>query len=75
MKVCAYTLKYPNILYPKILKLGTSKIICHCPKIEQLFNAVLHLKDADGMTNSVDPDQTAPSGSSGSALFAHTYLS
>ena len=33
--------------------------------------------DADGIANSVDPDQTAPLGSvwSGSALFAQTYLS
>ena len=31
----------------------------------------------DGIANSVDPDQTAPFGAvcSGSALFAHTYLS
>ena len=29
----------------------------------------MHPKDADGMANSVDPDQTA------SALFAETYLS
>ena len=29
-------------------------------------------KDADGMANSVDPDQTAPSGST---LFDQTYLS
>ena len=34
-------------------------------------------KDADGMANSVDPDQTAPLGAvwSGSALFAQAYLS
>ena len=34
-------------------------------------------KGADGMANSVDPDQTAPLGAvwSGSALFAQTYLS
>ena len=34
-------------------------------------------KDADGIANSVDPDQTAPLGAvwSGSALFAQTYLS
>ena len=34
-------------------------------------------KDADGMANSVDPDQTAPLGAvwSGSALFTQTYLS
>ena len=31
----------------------------------------MHPKDADGMANSVDPDQTA----SWSALFAETYLS
>ena len=32
--------------------------------------------DADGMANSVDPDQTAPLGAvwSGSALFAQAYL-
>ena len=34
-------------------------------------------KDADGMANSVDPDQTASLGavSSGSTLFAEAYLS
>ena len=34
-------------------------------------------KDADGMANSVVPNQTAPLGAacSGSALFAQTYLS
>ena len=31
----------------------------------------MHPKDADGLANSVDPDQTA----SWSALFADTYLS
>ena len=33
--------------------------------------------DADGMANSVDPDQTAPLGAvwSGSALFVQAYLS
>ena len=37
----------------------------------------MHLKDVDGMANSVDPDQTAPLGAgwSGSALFAQTCLS
>ena len=29
----------------------------------------MHPKDAEGIANSVDPDQTAP----GSALFAQTY--
>ena len=37
----------------------------------------MSLNDADGMANSVDPDQTAPLGTvwSGSALFAQTCLS
>ena len=37
----------------------------------------MHPKDASGIANSVDPDQTAPPGAvwSGSALFAQTYLS
>ena len=37
----------------------------------------MHPKDADEMTNSVDPDQTASSEAvwSWSALFAETYLS
>ena len=35
------------------------------------------LKDADGIANGVDPDQSAPLGAvwSGSALFAQAYLS
>ena len=37
----------------------------------------MHPKDADGMANSIDPDQTASSEAvwSCSALFAETYLS
>ena len=37
----------------------------------------MHPKDAEGIANSVDPDQTAPIGAvwSGSALFAQTCLS
>ena len=36
----------------------------------------MHLKNAEGIANSVDPDQTAPAGAvwSGSALFAQTCL-
>ena len=37
-----------------------------------LYHRVMSPNDADGMANSVDPDQTAPLGS---ALFAQTYLS
>ena len=38
---------------------------------------VFRQKDANGIANSEDPDQTAPLGAvwSGSALFAQTYLS
>ena len=37
----------------------------------------MHQKDAEGIANSVDPDQTAPLGAvwSGSALFAQSCLS
>ena len=37
----------------------------------------MHSKDAEGIANSADPDQTAPLEAvwSGSALFAQTYLS
>ena len=42
-----------------------------------LYHRVLSPKDADGMANSVVPDQTAPLGAvwSGSTLFAQAYLS
>ena len=42
-----------------------------------LYNRVISPNDADGMANSVDPDQTAPLGAiwSRSALFAQAYLS
>ena len=39
-----------------------------------LYHRVMSPNNADGMANSVDPDQTAPV-SSGSALFAQEYLS
>ena len=41
-----------------------------------LYYRVMSPNDADGMTNSVGPDQTAPLGVwSGSTLFAQAYLS
>ena len=42
-----------------------------------LYHRIMSQNDADGMANSVDPDQTAPLGAvcSGSALFAQAYLS
>ena len=43
----------------------------------RLYHRVMSPNNADGIANSVDPDQTAPLGAvwSGSALFAQTYLS
>ena len=42
-----------------------------------LYYRVMSPNNADGMANSVDPDQPAPLGAvwSGSALFAQAYLS
>ena len=63
--------KFPKYLY-------TQNICCNQSKIWTmwLYNRVMSLNDADGMANSVDPDQTAPLGAvwSGSALFAQAYL-
>ena len=47
-----------------------------CPETGTFWinNATMHHKDAGGLANSVDPDQTAPVGAvwSVSALFAQT---
>ena len=52
----------------------TQKICCNHSKIWTmwLYHRVMSPNDADGMANSVDPDQTAPLGAVcyGSALFA-----
>ena len=57
----------------------TQNIYCNHSKIRTmwLYHRVMSPNDADGMANSVDPDQTAPLGAvwSGSALFAQTCLS
>ena len=57
----------------------TQKICCNQSKIWTmwLYHKVMSPNDADGMANSVDPDQTAPLGAvwSGSALFSQAYLS
>ena len=57
----------------------TQKICCNHSKIWTmwLYKRVMSPNDADGMANSVDPDQTAPLGAvwSGSALFAQACLS
>ena len=48
----------------KILKFGTPQTIANIrPKNRKVWCniALMHPKDADGMANSVDPDQTASS--------------
>ena len=57
--------------FPKYL--DTPKICCNHSKIWTMwpYHRVLCPNDADGMANSVDPDQTTPLG----ALFAQAYLS
>ena len=66
--------------YRKNSKIWDTSNNCHnCPKTRKVWCniALMHPKDADGMANSVDPDQTASSEAvwSWSALFAETYLS
>ena len=48
------------------------KTCCNHSKTMWLYHRVISPNDADGMANSVDPDQTVWSGS---ALFAQAYLS
>ena len=78
--------KYQNTMsaklemYRKNSKIWDTSNNCHnCPKNRKVWRniALMHPKDADGMANSVDPDQTASSEAvwSWSALFAETYLS
>ena len=54
----------------KILKIQTTNIITVLDqKLKQFaFSSFMHPKDADGMENSVDPDQTAPKGQSDLSL-------
>ena len=65
------TVKILNILTPKKFAVITLKFK------QDGLTGVMHPKDAAGIANSVDPDQTAPLGAvwSGSALFAQTCLS
>ena len=66
--------------YRKFPKYSDTQNIC-CNHFKNstmwLYHRVMSPNDADGMANSVDPDQTAPLGAvwSGSALFALAYLS
>ena len=67
-------------MYRKFPKYSdTQTICCNHSKIWTmwLYHRLMGPNDADGMANSVDPDQTATLGAvwSGSALFAQAYLS
>ena len=54
---------YDNFEFPK--HSDTQRICCNHSKILTMwfYHRVLSPNDADGMANSVDPDQTAPLGS------------
>ena len=60
----------------KILNIWTPENCCNYPKIWTLwlYHRVMSPKNASGMANSVEPDQTAPLGAvwSGSTLLAQT---
>ena len=69
-----------NAYYRKNSEIWDTSNNCHnCLKNRKVWCniALMHPKDADGMANSIDPDQTASSEAvwSWSALFAETYLS
>ena len=54
----------PKYSYRKNSKIWDTSNNCHnCPKNRKVWCniALMHPKDADGMANSVDPDQTASS--------------
>ena len=56
MRVCGTT-EILNIWTPESIIIPVQKL-----KFGFFFNMIGYLKDADGMANSVDPGQTAPSG-------------
>ena len=71
---------YAFINTVKFLKFSdTRKLCCNLPKIQtkRLNHRIFCQKDANGIANSEDPDQTAPPGAvcTGSALFAQNNLS
>ena len=77
---CSFIPNWKVLNYRKNSKIWDTSNNCHnCPKNRKVWCniALMHPKDADGMANSVDPDQTASSEAvwSWSALFAETYLS
>ena len=80
LDIWGHSLEEEILIYHKNSKIWDTSNNCHnCPKNRKVWCniALMHPKDADGMANSVDPDQTASSEAvwSWSALFAETYLS
>ena len=78
--MAALFLWHRKLNYRKFPKYSdTPKNCCNHPKswTRWLYFRVTLPKDAEGIANSVDPDQTAPLGAvwSGSTLFAQAYVS
>ena len=81
--IVSVTLRFSHSFSTKCRKFpkysDTQKICCNHSKNWTMwfYHRVISPNDADGMANSVDPDQTAPLRAvwSGSALFAQAYLS
>ena len=77
LKACISFILYDTVM---ILSFRTPQnICCNHTKVWTmwLYHRLMSPNDADGMANSVDPDQTAPLGAvwSGFALFAQACLS
>ena len=80
LEVILMSLRWLSENYRKFPKYSdTQNICCNHSKIwtTWLYHRVMGPNDADGIANSVDPDQTASVGAvwSGSALFVQAYLS
>ena len=69
--LCLHLLGHFTACYRKIPKYSDTQQIC-CNLNYVALHRVMSQNDADGMANSVDPDQTVWSWS---ALFAQAYLS
>ena len=78
--ICTFVVHCLHSVYRKVQKFSDArKLCCNQPKIQtKRPNCSLFCqKDANGIANSKDPDQTAPLGAvrSESALFTKAYLS
>ena len=64
-KMCIQRKLYSSWAYRKVPKFSDArKLCCNLPKIQTMKPnlSVFRLKDASGIANSEDPDQTAPRG-------------